>query len=64
MCVYTNCDKRLIFDDRKEKIEKILSLTTNFLSCICQPFNKRIQRSVPSGLSYSQKPNAKKRMFL
>ncbi len=45
---------------KRKELETNKSLTTNFLSWICQPLSKRIQRSVPSGFSYSQKPNAKK----
>ncbi len=45
---------------KRKELETNKSLTTNFLSWICQPLSKRIQRSVPSGFSYSQKPNAEK----
>lgn len=50
----------IIQKTQKKTIGKKKSLTTNFLSWICQPFSKRIQRNVPSGFSYSQKPNARK----
>jgi hypothetical protein len=56
ICIY-------IIQKQKKTIGDSKSLTTNFLSWICQPFSKRIQRSVPSGFSYSQKPNAKKKQI-
>ena len=60
MYMNMNCHESLMFfHDRKNRTKAKRKLTTSFLSWICKPFRRRIQRSVPSGFSYSQKPKAK-----
>lgn len=65
MCMNVICHRRLIFSmiEREKDLKMEWRLTTNFLSWICKPFSRRIQRSVPSGFSYSQKPKAKREKF-